>query len=93
MRGFSDFSLMAPRFPVLLFLGICKAGPSRWRPRGSVPFRVSSPSPGAARLAVSTSPARASPRTAFACRVSGGPSESAKDSTYHCPGFRCMYRA
>ena len=51
MRGFSDFSLMAPRFPVLLFLGICKAGPSRWRPRGSVPFRVSSPSPGAARLA------------------------------------------
>jgi hypothetical protein len=65
MRGFSDFSLMAPRFPVLLFFGICKAGPSRWRPRGSVPFRVSSPSPGAARLAVSTSPARASPRTAF----------------------------
>lgn len=47
-RAFSELSPMVPRFPVLLFLGIWRAGASLWRARASGLCRVSSPIAGCA---------------------------------------------
>lgn len=87
MRAFSELSLcMDPRFPVLRFLGICRAGESLWRHRASATCRVSSPIPGTGRPpGQHMSGALPHMRCLLGCReVVGGTCGGARDLTHHC---------
>lgn len=96
MRGFSVLSsATAPRFPVLLFLGICKAGERLARPRAPGPCWVSSPVTGVMRPGVSS--CLEHPRgTTIACGCASRRCKSGSHSrhlTHHGRGSRHISRA